>query len=68
MLSALNEPALLLGEIRPSEKVTLYVAVGDALPRLCVVLALAGVVFYRRRAFAPPPPPTERSDEDARET
>ncbi len=66
--TALNEPALLLGEIRPSEKVTLYVAVGDALPRLCVVLALGGVVFYRRRPPAPPQPPTERSEEDAGET
>lgn len=66
--TALNEPALLLGEIWPAKEITLYVVVGDALPRLCVVLALGGVVFYRLRPPAPPPPPTERSDEDARET
>jgi len=66
--TALNEPALLLREIWPADEITLYVAVGDALPRLCVVLALGGVVFYRRRSPVLPQPPTERSVEDAKET
>jgi apolipoprotein N-acyltransferase len=66
--TALNESALLLAEILPSEETTLYVAVGDALPQLCVVLALAGVVFYHLRPLTSPQPPTKRSDEDVRET
>ncbi len=66
--TALNEPALLLGEIWPSEEITLYVAVGDVLPRFCVVLALGGVVFYRRRSSVLSQPPTARSVEDVRET
>ena len=66
--TALDESALLLGEIEPARQGTLYVAVGDALPRLCIVLALGGIVFLRRRPASSPQPPTERSETDARQT
>jgi len=50
--SALNEATLLTGTIYPLQSRTLYVAVGDALARLCVVLALLGALLAGRELLA----------------
>ncbi|HIA49957.1 MAG TPA: apolipoprotein N-acyltransferase [Acidobacteria bacterium] len=65
--TGVNQSSLLLGEVWPSDETTLYVAIGDVLPQLCVVLTLVGVVFCRLRPPAPLHPTNERSDEDERE-
>ena len=59
-----NQSALLLGEVWPSDQATLYVAIGDALPLLCVVLSLGGVVFCRRRPPSPLDSIAKLTDED----
>jgi apolipoprotein N-acyltransferase len=59
-----NQSALLLGEVWPSDQATLYVAIGDALPLLCVVFSLGGVVFYRRRSPSPLDSIAKLTDED----
>jgi apolipoprotein N-acyltransferase len=61
-----NQSALLLGEIWPSDQSTLYVVVGDALPLLCVALSLGGVVFCIRRPPAPLHSLVELTDKDER--
>lgn len=55
--SSLNETALEIATIRPRTDTTPYVRWGDALPRLCVVLALVGsLAAWRARPGAPRPP------------
>tara|TARA_B100000745_G_scaffold294157_1_gene236806 strand:- start:2734 stop:3567 length:834 start_codon:yes stop_codon:yes gene_type:complete len=61
-----NRAALLLGEIWPSDQRTLYGAIGDALPLLCIALSLGGVILYIRRPPVPLHSIAELTDNDER--
>ena len=61
-----NRAALLLGEVWPSDQRTLYGAIGDALPLLCIALSLGGVILYIRRPPVPLHSIAELTDNDER--